>query len=324
MCLDTPEVPGNQGLKDQVLALKWIKQNIAAFGGDDTKITLSGNSAGGMSTDYHLHYGREELFHQTIHQSGVTSVQTSMADSDPTVPLRLAEYLNYTPDDIPDALSFLATVDIHEVLEANNALRINYRPCVEKVFDNVDHYVTEYPVNIDVPRVKDRNVLIGFNNDEQLIGMMNTNAENFENTDYVTSLINTNFNFEGESELFDSMKNVVTHFYLADEGNNAEDRRPVIDMASDFRFNHPAIRSVKKFLDNGVGNMFLYVFSYTGGRNLRRIGSNVVGGGAVHQDELGYLFDVSFMEKPMDPNDELIVDRMTTLWTNFVKYGYVE
>lgn len=53
MCLDTPEVPDNQGLKDQVLALNWIKNNIRAFGGDDTRITVAGNSAGGMSIDYH-------------------------------------------------------------------------------------------------------------------------------------------------------------------------------------------------------------------------------------------------------------------------------
>jgi carboxylesterase type B len=46
-------IRGNMGLKDQVMALQWVQNNIKAFGGNPDKVTIFGCSAGASSVHYH-------------------------------------------------------------------------------------------------------------------------------------------------------------------------------------------------------------------------------------------------------------------------------
>jgi len=62
---------GSEGIADQILALKWVKENIASFGGDPENVTIFGESAGGMSVAALLAIpSARGLFHKAIVQSG--------------------------------------------------------------------------------------------------------------------------------------------------------------------------------------------------------------------------------------------------------------
>jgi len=64
-------IPGNYGMKDQVLALRWVQENILKFGGDPDQVTIFGESADGASTGYHMLSPLSKgLFHKAILQSG--------------------------------------------------------------------------------------------------------------------------------------------------------------------------------------------------------------------------------------------------------------
>jgi len=69
--LEDTEATGNQALLDQTLALKWIHENAFTFGGDNSKVTINGQSAGAWSVGYLLFYNKSwGYFRNAIMQSG--------------------------------------------------------------------------------------------------------------------------------------------------------------------------------------------------------------------------------------------------------------
>ncbi|MER5461750.1 carboxylesterase family protein [Streptomyces sp. NPDC002668] len=84
----TPQASGDYGLMDQQAALRWVQRNIGAFGGDRTRVTLGGQSAGSLDTCLHIASPTARgLFHQAVQQSG----NCVSADALNPLPLAAAE-----------------------------------------------------------------------------------------------------------------------------------------------------------------------------------------------------------------------------------------
>lgn len=100
-------IPGNNGLKDMVLALKWIQQSVSPFGGDSSKVTIFGESAGGVAVQYlMLSPTTKGLYHRAISQSGSA-----------------LSFWGYNPNPRKSTLEFISSLDCQTT--AQNAMDIS-------------------------------------------------------------------------------------------------------------------------------------------------------------------------------------------------------
>ena len=96
---DKEAFDSNCCLSDQIMALKWIKENIAAFGGDPNNITINGESAGGASVLALMCCpSAKGLFHKAICQSGYSDGHHSPKSNKILMDMFL-EYLNIKPEE---------------------------------------------------------------------------------------------------------------------------------------------------------------------------------------------------------------------------------
>ncbi|KAG7165572.1 Acetylcholinesterase-like 5 [Homarus americanus] len=112
--LDIEDAPGNVGMYDQALAMKWIRDNIEFFGGNPDRITLFGESAGAGSIAVHLLSPvSSHLFDRAILQSGVVNSPWSIMSADKAydIGLRLvddvgcnASLINEEPEMVMDCM----------------------------------------------------------------------------------------------------------------------------------------------------------------------------------------------------------------------------
>lgn len=156
LCMDSG-APGNAGLQDQILALKWIQHNIAHFGGDPNRVTLFGFSAGSISAEIlMLSPAAQGLFHHIIAQSGSVLSPWAMVNNPKLQAIRLAVELGYLGP-VKGVVPFLKRVpwrkmaSVSRMLTApsieRNILDIYFTPCVEETYWHMDYMpvLTEHP-----------------------------------------------------------------------------------------------------------------------------------------------------------------------------------
>ena len=106
---ETDEIPGNMGLWDQSMAIKWVNKNIANFGGDPNLVTLFGTSAGGISIGLHMMSPEtKNLFKRVILQSGSSMLLSQVFGRGP----KLAEQFSNMVGCLPEGTDLFDSVEM--------------------------------------------------------------------------------------------------------------------------------------------------------------------------------------------------------------------
>ncbi|XP_015284072.1 PREDICTED: cholinesterase-like [Gekko japonicus] len=166
-----PSAPGNAGLWDQQLALKWVKENAAAFGGDPAWVTISGQSAGGALVGFHLLSPESQpLFARAVMQSGTMNAVYAWTSPEEAKQraLDLAQKQGCTQDDAAEVVTCLQGKDVagfnqYELYALNSTmlLDIPFTPTTDGEF------LTEDPQTLlEAGRFPNKPLLIGTTSDE--------------------------------------------------------------------------------------------------------------------------------------------------------------
>lgn len=117
------EAPGNMGIMDQNMGLQWIQENIGSFGGDPTKVTIFGQSAGGASVAAHMVTPYSEgLFRTGIMESNPITLSPNVPEVMTSLSERMAANITCSYND----MACLQAADVMDILNAQNAAIMLY------------------------------------------------------------------------------------------------------------------------------------------------------------------------------------------------------
>ncbi|CAL8118150.1 unnamed protein product [Orchesella dallaii] len=310
------QVLGNMGLKDQVKALEWVKENIKNFGGDPSKVMIFGDSAGGASVQYHMLSPRSTgLFSTAYSQSGSALNPWAFQRNPRKNALLLAENAEcgktYAQIVIPD-VECLRLKTTREIGEAQfkfrtlpyefDVLSMVFVPSVE--IPTAKAFLSDSPYKI----ISSNNVknkvpwLISAAKEEGLFWT----TPYLDNTSLVQKLNNEwvkvapkIFSYDdvlSESEKVAKSK-IIKKFYLNDKEINSTTRREVSDIYADRFFLNGILESIilHQQKPSAESPIYIGVLTYPGIYSVIQYFFNVTKFyGTTHSDINQYLFNRTF------------------------------
>lgn len=335
-------VPGNNGLKDQVLALRWVQQNIAQFGGDPDNVTIGGVSAGGASVHLQVVSPMSKgLFHQAIAQSG--SAFCPWAAEDPAIArskaFRLGEAMGCKTSDSKELVEFLMKVPAQQLTEGiekvlneeeKHPLSFFFQPVIEKEKHKDEVFLPDKPIDL-IRNGKFNKVplIIGVTSREGKLIM----PDLVEHTSWYNSLtddweplLSVNLKLPKGTEQIKETAHKIQEFYFGDKAVSKETWPQLIDVYGDILFNVWAYRTAKEQQSKSSAPVYLYQLSHEqkAAHFLPSGITDISIPGAPHGADLGYLFETSFITDPFPHLDDEYMNvssKLLKMWINFSKTG---
>lgn len=295
------EIPGNMGLHDQTMALKWIQENIGYFGGDKSKVTIFGESAGAMSVFFQLVSPLSEgLFSGAIIESAIMLTTSQDIMNEQTFRLSKS-YYGCNDDDSAMLLKCLQSLPV-ETLDTDDVYFSKTELFQTVVRDGV--FFPDDPVEmVKMGQFhKSVNVIVGYNADDEdvfakyFLKWEEITKDGFELSRALDSLQNIlmpYFFFQGinpKSMKAEVIVDILEMEYFRGIENPLEVARTFLDMMNDQSFRSGSILIADAISEHG-GNVYLYEFRHRSKNFVLdpELEDNI-GLGAGHGEELYYVF----------------------------------
>ncbi|CAH2248366.1 jg6188 [Pararge aegeria aegeria] len=337
LCLDTKEVPGNAGMKDQVAALKWVQRNIENFGGDPHQVTIMGQSAGSASCTLHaLSPMSKGLFKRVIAMSGVPLSEFTVEFESKRRALILGKILGFETTNTSALLEFLQNVHVKKLVATNPSviaieeyinlvMKLYFVPVVEKDFGQERFLIEPPDVSLKNGRMHDVDILLGYASAEGVIGIFlyetPPTIDNYER--FREALVPRNILYQSTPKITVELGDLIKDHYSGSEPLSLKTMPQFVQFVTDM-YTYNIIRYARHLSNSVISNIYLYQFSCMSERNILSQQGNKYGiAGVAHNDDLMYVFNGNRYNLPITQNSTSykMIQNTCTLLTNFAKYG---